>query len=89
MFYIRKEGLENQIYNCKKDSDCISIKAGCCSCTAGGKNTAINKNYKNYWNDKLSNACINSACPMVLSNDWTCFAEPKCVNEKCKLILVK
>lgn len=34
---------------CFKDSDCISVKSGCCGCNAGGSNIAINIKYLDYY----------------------------------------
>ena len=77
---------ENIIYACQKDDDCISISTGCCGCNAGGKAIAINKNYQSYWNNKFLNLCTRVLCTAVMSNDWTCFAQLKCVESKCQLI---
>ncbi|MBA4319671.1 MAG: hypothetical protein C0412_14820 [Flavobacterium sp.] len=72
-------------YSCGQDSDCISVKNGCCSCNQGGKTTGINKNLEKEWNSKLSKECRGILCPQVISNDPSCFKEPKCVNNKCVL----
>ena len=60
--------------------------SGCCGCNAGGSNTAINRKYIEYWYDKLSNECREIDCGDIMSNHWTCFAEPKCVDGKCQLL---
>ena len=87
--YTNDNSSNDYMFSCSKDDDCISVKSGCCDCNAGESNTAINRNYLQKWNEKLSDECKDIGCIMVMSNDWTCFAEPKCVNGKCKLILKK
>ena len=77
---------ESIIYECKEDNECISVSPGCCGCNAGGPAIAINKEYRSYWNNKFLNLCIRVLCTAVMSNDWTCFAQPKCVEDKCQLI---
>lgn len=72
-------------YSCNLDSDCVSVKADCCGCTAGGKATAVNKNYENNWKNKLQSDCKEIACPYAMSNDASCFESPKCVSNKCVL----
>ncbi len=78
---------EKQIdfYSCSQDSDCVSVKAGCCGCNAGGTNISINKNYKKEWESKLLEECKNLFCPAVMSDDPSCFAKPRCVGNKCVL----
>ncbi len=70
-------------YSCNQDSDCIKVKADCCGCTAGGSATAINKTFKNQWKNNCNEIDID--CPTVMSNDPSCFKEPKCVENKCVL----
>ena len=72
---------------CKSDSDCVKVKAGCCGCTAGGKVDVVNKESVTAWNLQLNENCANmGVCLTVISDDWTCFAELKCVNNKCELV---
>ena len=70
---------------CEKDADCTTTDDGCCGCNYGGKAISINKKYFDYWNEKLRKECVDIFCPAVISNDWTCFAESRCVNNKCEL----
>ena len=85
--YLNKPtNMTDEIYKCNIDINCISVNAECCGCTAGGSNTAINKAYSDYWNQKLSEECKDIGCPAVMSDHWTCFAEPKCVNGICELV---
>ena len=71
----------DQVYQCTTDSDCVSIRADSCGCQAGGKQTAINKNYVEYWNGKFSQKGI--VCAQV----YLCNSEtPKCVNNSCQLV---
>jgi len=66
--------------NCKQDSDCISVKAGCCGCANGGTNTAINKKSVDIWNSQIPKGCI---CLTV----YRCNARdsPKCLSGNCEL----
>jgi hypothetical protein len=73
-------------YSCNQDSDCIKVEGGCCGCNWGGKATAINKNFEQEWEDKLLDECREIMCPAVISDDPSCFKEPKCVNNKCVLV---
>lgn len=77
---------ETQIKECEKDRECIKVDSGCCGCSAGGEATTINRKYHKYWSEKLDRECRNVGCIAVMSNHWTCFAEPKCINNKCELI---
>ncbi|OGJ15544.1 hypothetical protein A3K73_05130 [Candidatus Pacearchaeota archaeon RBG_13_36_9] len=75
---------EQELYYCEQDFDCIKVTAEVCGCNNGGTNTAINKNYTEYWMDQFPEI-VN--CIMVMSNHWTCEenAVPKCVNNRCQL----
>ncbi len=72
-------------YSCVEDSDCISIKGDCCGCTGGGIATAINKNFKNQWNNYNCGGKMMK-CLAVMSNDSSCInKEPQCVDNRCVL----
>jgi len=73
-------------FACQEDNDCVSVKSGCCGCNAGGKAMPLNKNYLGVWIDKLNRECRSVGCATVMSNDWSCFAPPKCINQRCTLI---
>ena len=82
--YLNKPAsITNDLYGCNRDNDCISVKSGCCGCTAGGSSTTVNKDYLDYWDKKLLDECKEVNCPAVMSNDWTWFAEPKCAEGRC------
>ncbi|MFH1445528.1 MAG: hypothetical protein ABIF08_03550 [Nanoarchaeota archaeon] len=68
---------------CTLDSDCISVPDGCCTCSSGGKATSINKNYEKEHIDSRYVDCLGTMCPMIISDDPTCFATPKCVENEC------
>lgn len=72
-------------YSCINDSDCIKTSKDCCGCNAGGEATAINKNFENDWKSKSAKDCKEIMCPAVMSNDPSCFENPKCVSNKCIL----
>ena len=50
---------------CELDSDCVTTRKGCCECSSGGFQEAINKNYLEEWNSKLSNNCHTVICPQL------------------------
>lgn len=74
------------MYRCVQDSDCVSVQQGCCGCYYGGKATAINKKHQDSWKDTISSQCGQRACLTVISNDPSCFKEPKCVSGACRLV---
>ena len=80
---------ETNINYCKEDRECARVDSGCCGCTAGGKAITINEDYLNYWNNKLDENCKMIGCIAVMSNDWTCFSSPICINNRCELRLTK
>lgn len=77
---------EEEIANCKFDRECIKVSGDCCGCSSGGTSTTINRAYYNYWNNKSKEKCKGIACIAVISKHWTCFAEPKCIGNKCNLV---
>ena len=70
---------------CSVNSDCISVSNGCCGCTAGGSNMAINSNSKPEWTEKHREKCKSTICPSVMSKHESCSAKPVCVNKLCEL----
>jgi len=48
---------------CNSDSDCVETRAGCCPCSMGGDQTAINKKYLEKWMEKLEKFCLLAPCP--------------------------
>jgi len=83
----QKEPLkDDDIYICKENRECVMVSADCCGCGMGGTTTTINKDYLNYWENKLNAECKPIACLAVISNHWTCFATPKCVDGRCQLV---
>src|SRR3989338_1250823 len=81
IYYInQKEDLDRipQPLRCSVDSDCVKYE-GCCDCNHGGEATAVNVEFSN----NFAKDCFGMACPAVISDDPSCFAIPKCVNNKC------
>ncbi len=70
---------------CVEDSDCLRVKDGCCNCNMGGKTTVINKEYRSQWEADLLEQCKGMDCLAVISDDWTCTATPKCIDNECAL----
>lgn len=77
----------DEVYICKEDSECILVQDGPCSCNMGGRNTAINKKYFDYWQEKISKEEKDTFCLAVISTDPTCSPTivPKCIKNKCVL----
>ncbi len=68
---------------CNSDSDCVETQAGCCRCTMGGVQTAINKKYLNKWEEKLKKFCQGTICPAVFRCKK---GKVICKNHKCKFV---
>lgn len=77
---------DKELYQCNEDRECVSVKSGCCGCGSGGTSIAINRNYLNYWNEKLTSECKSTMCSMAMSQHVSCFSKPTCVNSECTLI---
>ena len=72
-------------YDCNNDSDCERVSDGCCGCSAGGGDTAINKNFLSEWEEDYKK-CDSLICPAVMSDDPSCLnTVPKCIYNKCRL----
>lgn len=83
-FFPLAEIPEEKLKQCSSDDDCIKVNDGCCGCVAGGNSTAINKIYNVYWNRKVNKECREVEGCIGLYN---CINdEPRCVNNKCKLV---
>lgn len=78
-------GCKEDVKKCETDSDCIIVTDGCCDCNAMGKATTINNKSLEYWKEENAGKCKGTLCFMAISNDPTCFAKPKCVNNECVL----
>ena len=71
------------VYICEKDTDCISVKSGCCGCSMGGSNTSINRKYKAWWDKETNANCEGHMCPAYISHP--CPTTGRCVGKKCTL----
>jgi len=80
----KEEISEDKLYYCKQSNDCMVVREDCCGCENGGEANVLNKKYERYWNNKLDDDC-EGGCPAVMSKHWTCFSEPKCIDNKCEL----
>jgi hypothetical protein len=74
---------DSHISDCLQDSECVLVNANCCGCDNNGTKTAVNKYYIGYWNERLYRRCLDASCPDAASQDLTCFAEARCINNKC------
>ncbi|MDB4955204.1 MAG: Antistasin family protein [Myxococcales bacterium] len=68
---------------CVADSDCARVRADCCGCANGGKDTAVPQGQATAHDDALM-CPINPSCPSV----DTCAPDlaPTCVQGSCQLI---
>lgn len=71
---------------CRRDDECSKVDADCCGCSQGGQAGAIMQEYVQNWESSLGDKCKDIACPQVISDDWTCQVEPRCVENKCTLV---
>ncbi len=69
--------------SCASDTECISVRGGCCGCNQGGNARAINKAKQSEYEASLQ--CTGIVCTQVISTDPSCSATPKCVASKCTL----
>lgn len=51
---------------CTVNDDCLETQAGCCSCSNGGEQTAINKSYLANWEGEINAACQPSDCAAIV-----------------------
>ncbi|MEK6984329.1 MAG: hypothetical protein AABX33_07180 [Nanoarchaeota archaeon] len=94
IYNFNTDATPNKFLKCNQDDECVSIGDGCCGCTGGGMDTAINKmdtteksyiqEFNQYREKKFG--CSRAFCAKVMSHHWTCNAKPKCVNGKCQLL---
>lgn len=67
---------------CNEDSDCVETEPAGCPCWSGGGQTAINKNYVDFW---LRNKNRNPGPTICLEVIKCRKASPVCVNKTCEL----
>lgn len=78
----RRFSLE-EIKACQKNSDCVKVNEGCCSCAMGGRELAIHKNYRRYWENKLKNKCQEKRFCLAV---YRCtFAKAVCDSGSCAI----
>ncbi len=81
-----KKPNEEDLYSCKEDEDCVSIATGCCGCSMGGSMTAINKSYKEYWQESVIGDCLNIMCPAWYRCEE--YGAVSCQSNKCEIELI-
>lgn len=65
---------------CEKDSDCIKIQTGCCSCNMGGEEKCVPILQKEKYNELLRRCDSRMVCiAMYACNIQSC----NCINNKC------
>lgn len=55
------------LQNCWSDSDCQLVQWGCCSCSMGGSNIAINSAYVGYYRETYVSNCEVRGCLAVMN----------------------
>ena len=72
--------------SCNKDSDCVLVSEGCCSCRQSGSSIAINKSQEDRYNSQLKKICLRNRdrnCTLgYRCNEF----EAKCRNRRCVTI---
>lgn len=76
--------IDDELYVCTHDDECVFIQADTCGCSAMGKATAINSQYVEYWEAQVYSD--EASCLQSFSNDPSCKASPRCVNAVCQLV---
>lgn len=76
---------DTELYACVNDADCVAVPDGCCSCSNGGSNTAVNTTFQNYWETTTTTSCAVVSCIAAISNDPSCSATPVCIDNVCHL----
>ncbi len=65
---------------CEKDSDCIKVQTGCCSCDMGGEEKCVSISQKEKYNELLRKCGQRTVCiAMYACNIQSC----RCVDNKC------
>jgi len=67
---------------CDIDKDCVKIR-GCCGC----EDEVINKKYLEEWNSLRNFNCKFDGCSKGIDQRAICYADAKCVNSSCELII--
>ena len=78
----------SSLRTCRNDDECVRVSADCCGCSAGGQALALNEESVAAWEATLKTKCGPTTCLAVMSDHWTCSAEPKCIKNKCTLVAV-
>ena len=65
--------------NCKKDSDCVFVPAGCCSCASGGHNLVMSKTEAA--KSKKPKCAKEVVCLAVMTDTPDCTGQPACHDE--------
>ena len=60
---------------CTKDADCTLVPYHCCSCTHGGKMSAVNNEKLPGLIRRRTAGCEEAVCPAVVSTDPSCSAK--------------
>lgn len=80
---LRRASESGALSACASDDDCVSVKSGCCGCSMGGSNTAINREFLLEWESQSGKNCDGVMCLAVVRQP--CPEKAKCVFDSCVL----
>ncbi len=86
---LSNENNEIPMFYCNIDEDCIKVQEGCCGCSEGGSEIAINKQFKDEYLQEIYNNYDARLCTQVISQNETCFpdSQAKCVDNEYKIVI--
>lgn len=70
---------------CQSDKDCMTVNADCCGCTKGGKQRSVNTTSAKAMLGSMKQACAQTMCMQMISNDESCKKSATCVDGECLL----
>lgn len=78
-----EDNIKDTEFACEKDSDCIKVQTGCCSCSMGGEEKCVSNPEKQKYEDILRNCDKQTMCiAMFACNIESC----SCVDNKCSIV---
>ncbi len=72
-------------FECDTDTDCALINADCCGCTSGGKQKAVHNSVAKGMLASMKQACADTMCIKMISQDESCKKSAACVEGRCIL----
>ena len=73
--------------SCQSDTDCVLVKADCCSCGSGGGSIAVHKSQKEAFNRDLEKRCSTEKFRICLDENLCgVIYKAKCEDSKCVVV---